>query len=108
MCETHVSIQLMITRPLTMLHLSKSPSPCPQLIPEVRAVKDEAPTRNRIQPMVTGTRWAKMPNARWLPRSWKPTMRTTEMRQRQAVEYGRQVTTDTQMADLRRPLGAAL
>lgn len=45
--STHVSIQLMMTRPLTMLHRSNLPSARPQSRPLVRAVSEAEPESRR-------------------------------------------------------------
>lgn len=77
-CITHVSIQLIITRPFTILHLLNVCPLLPQSVFWVKAVKDDDPTRKRMNEMVSGTRCARIPNARWLPRSWNPMIRATE------------------------------
>lgn len=76
--RTHVSIQEMTTRPLTMLHLSKASPAFPQLIGRVRAVKEAAPMRNRMKAMAIGTRCAKRPKATWWPIKKNPGRRTTK------------------------------
>lgn len=74
---THVSIQLMITRPLTILHRLKASAALPQLIGRVRAVSDAEPMRKRRKAMVTGMMCDRSPKARWWPRKMKPGIRMT-------------------------------
>ena len=76
-CATHVSIQLITTRPLTMLHRLKVCPDFPQSTLSVRAVKLETPMRKRIKAMAMVMRCVRMPNALCRPRVRKPTMRKT-------------------------------
>jgi hypothetical protein len=60
-----VSIQLIITSPLTMLHLEKASPALEQVMGRVNAVKEADPIRKRMKAIATGTRWARRPNATW-------------------------------------------
>jgi hypothetical protein len=75
--KAYVSIQLMTTRPLTMLHRSKASPAFPQLMGRVKAVNEAEPIKKRIKAIATGTRWARIPNATWCPMKKNPGRRMT-------------------------------
>ena len=76
--STHVSIQLIITKPLTILHRSKVWPEALQSNPLVRAVKDAAPMMNKMNPMATGIKWVRIPKMTLDPKNWNPIVRITK------------------------------
>jgi hypothetical protein len=76
--KAYVSIQLMTTRPFTILHRSKASPAFPQLMGRVKAVNEAEPIKKRIKAIATGTRWARIPNATWCPMKKNPGRRMTK------------------------------
>ena len=75
--KAYVSIQLITTSPLTILHRSKASPAFPQLMGRVKAVNEAEPIKNRMKAIATGTRWARRPNATWWPMKKNPGRRRT-------------------------------